>query len=114
MNEILILAFFLAFFVGILSAILGIGGGALNVPILMFLFSLDYTVAVGTSLIVIVCSTLTSALTYLKQNQVFLRVGLCLAIPSLIASSICSYSTQFIPTFYLSLFFGLFIWIIHL
>jgi len=112
MDELLICAFFLAIFVGMLASIMGIGGGALNVPILMYLFSLDYTIAVGTSLIVIVCSTLTSALTYLQQNQVFLRVALCLAIPGLIASSTCAYMTQFIPTFYLTLFFGLFTFMI--
>jgi uncharacterized membrane protein YfcA len=114
MNELLILAFFLAFFVGMLAATLGIGGGALNVPILMYLFSLDYKIAVGTSLIVIVCSTLTSALTYLRQNQIFLRVALCLAIPALIASAICSYLTQFISTVYLSIFFAVFTFMIGL
>jgi len=112
MGELLPLAFFLAILVGMLSAIIGIGGGALYVPILMFLFSLDYKIAVGTSLVIIVCSTLTSALTYIKQNQVFFRVALCVAIPGLIASAICSYLTQFISTFHLSLFFALFVFLI--
>jgi uncharacterized membrane protein YfcA len=112
MSEILIFAFVLAFLVGMLSAILGIGGGAINVPILMFLFSLDYKVAVGTSLVIIVCSTLTSALTYIKQNQVVFRVALYLAIPALIASAICSHLTQLISTLYLSLFFACFIFLI--
>jgi len=112
MNELLILAFFIAFLVGALAAIMGIGGGAINVPVLIFLFSLDYKIAVGTSLIIIVCSTFTSALTYIKQNQVFFRVAFYLAIPSLIASSICSYLTQFISTFYLSILFAFFTFMI--
>ena len=108
MNEFLILAFFLAFFVGMFAAIMGIGGGALHVPILMLLFNLDYKIAVGTSLIIIVCSTFTSALTYIKQKQILFHIALCLAIPGFIVSATCSYLTQFISTFYLSIFFACF------
>ena len=112
MGELLFLAFLSALIIGIYSSIIGVGGGAINVPILMFLFSLDYKIAVGTSLIIIVCSSFTSALTYIKQHQIFLHVALYLAIPGLIASATCSYLTQFIPTFYLSLFFALFIFLL--
>lgn len=105
-GELLFLAFFSALIISIFASMVGIGGGALNLPILMFLFSLDYKVAVGTSLIIIVCSSFMSALSYMKQRQIFFRVALCLAIPSLLASATCSYLTQFISTFYLSLFFG--------
>jgi len=112
MGELLLLAFILAILVGMLAATIGIGGGVLYVPILMFLFSFDYKIAVGTSLVVIICGTLTSALTYMRQNQVFLRVAFYLAIPGLIASAICSYLTQFISTFLLSLFFALFIFLV--
>ena len=112
MGELFLLAFFLAILVGMLSAIMGIGGGAFYVPILMFLFGIDYKVAIGTSLVIIICSTLASALTYMKQHQIFFRVALYLAIPAIIASTICSYLTQFISTFYLSLFFALFTFLI--
>ena len=108
MDELLFLAFLLALIIGAFASMIGIGGGAINLPILMFLFSLDYKIAVGTSLLIIVCSSFTSALTYIKQRQIFLRVALCLAVPGLIASATASYLTQFIPTFYLSLFFGFF------
>lgn len=106
MGELLFLAFLLALIIGTFSSMVGVGGGSLNLPTLMFLFSLDYKVAVGTSLIIIVCSSFMSALNYMKQGQIFTRVALCLAIPGLIASATCSYLTQFISTFYLSLFFG--------
>jgi len=106
MDELLLFAFVAALIVGMFASMVGVGGGALNLPILMFLFSLDYKVAVGTSLVIIVCSSFMSALNYMRQRQIFPRVALYLAIPGLIASGTCSYLTQFVSTFYLSLFFG--------
>lgn len=106
MNELLLLALLFALIIGIFSSMVGVGGGAINLPILMFFFSLDYKVAVGTSLIIVACSSFISAMNYMKQRQIFPRVALYLAIPGLIASATSSYLTQFISTFYLSLFFG--------
>jgi uncharacterized membrane protein YfcA len=94
----LLLAFFLALLVGGLSSITGIGGGSLNVPILVFLFSFDYRVAVGTSLIVIVCSTFTSTLAYIKKRQILVLIALCLAIPGVVASVITANLAAYLPT----------------
>jgi uncharacterized membrane protein YfcA len=103
----LLLAFFLALLVGGLSSITGIGGGSLNVPILVFLFSFDYRVAVGTSLIVMVCSTFTSTLAYIKKRQILVLIALCLAIPGIFASVITANLAAYLPTSLLLAIFAL-------
>ena len=98
MIEQLLLAFFLSLLVGGLSSITGIGGGSFSVPILVFLFSFDYRVAVGASLIVMVCSTFTSTLAYIRKRQIRVLIALCLAIPGIIASAITANVAAYLPT----------------
>ena len=108
----LLLAFFLALLIGGLSSITGIGGGSLNIPILVFLFSFDYRVAVGTSLIVIVCSTFTSTLAYIKKRQVLVLIALCLSIPGIIASAIAANLATYLPPSLLLAIFAVFTFIV--
>ena len=67
---------------GMLSGLLGAGGGLVMVPGLMFLFHLDHTVnpafmmhvAVGTSLASMIPITVRSLLSHLKRGVVFFAV----------------------------------------
>ncbi len=64
--------------VGILSGLLGIGGGVIIIPALVFLFGLSQHQAQGTSLAVLVpATTILAAWTYYRQGHVNLKtVGL--------------------------------------
>jgi uncharacterized protein len=67
--------------VGILMGLLGIGGGALLVPAMVYLLGMDQHVAQGTSLLILLPPVGLGALReYWKQGQVDLRAGtLCAA-----------------------------------
>ncbi len=58
-------ALLVGFIIGILTGILGVGGGFLLVPALIYLGIKDFPVAVGHSLVLITLNATSSALTYL-------------------------------------------------
>ncbi|MGO4704883.1 sulfite exporter TauE/SafE family protein [Microvirga sp. 2MCAF38] len=70
-----ILAF--ALFVGFAGALLGIGGGFIMVPALLYIFRIPTSVVVGTSQFQIVCTTLVTLVLHAVANQ---AVDIVLAI----------------------------------
>lgn len=71
----------IALLAGVSSGLLGIGGGALLVPLLVMVFGFEQHRAQGTSLIALVPPTgLLGLLTYYRAHEVDLRMGL-LIIP---------------------------------
>jgi hypothetical protein len=73
--------FAIALLAGLASGLLGIGGGALVVPLLVLVFGFEQHRAQGTSLIALVPPTgLLGFLTYYRAHEVDLRMGL-LIIP---------------------------------
>jgi uncharacterized membrane protein YfcA len=65
---------------GLLSTLLGIGGGVVVVPMLLLLFGLDTKVAVGTSLAYIVPVAMAGAVQHGLRGQWSLKIAL-IAIP---------------------------------
>lgn len=65
--------------VGAWSAALGLGGGLLAVPALVFLFGLGLHAAEGTSLLVMLPNSIIGAVTHLRQGTASLPVGRKLA-----------------------------------
>jgi uncharacterized protein len=67
--------------VGVLVGLLGIGGGIVLVPALVYLLSYDQHLAQGTSLLILLPPVGLGALReYWKKGQVDLRAGICCAI----------------------------------
>jgi len=60
----------LSFVVGFLSSILGIGGGIIHVPALVFLFGFPAHIATATSHYILVISALVGALSHLASNDI--------------------------------------------
>lgn len=60
--------FLIGFFIGILVAIMGVGGGFILVPAMIFLLGMPTTVAVGTSLFQIIFVTASVTLLHATQN----------------------------------------------
>lgn len=73
-------------FVGILSGILGVGGGIVVVPALMFFFGASDLIAKGTSLFMMIPGSLSGSIGNLRRNNVDLRGGLCVGIAACLAS----------------------------
>ena len=59
----------LAFFVGFAGALLGIGGGFIMVPALLYVFRVPTAVVIGTSQFQILCTTLVSLILHAVLNQ---------------------------------------------
>lgn len=86
-------AYVIATGIGIIAAILGMGGGFLYVPTLTLIFGIDTKTAIGTSLAIMVFSSLSAAFWYRRQGIILYRVALFLIIPSILGSVCGSYLT---------------------
>ncbi len=72
--------------VGVLSALLGIGGGVLLVPALVLIWSCEMHIAVGTSLVVIVLCSLAGAIRHFSFGNVDLPLAAAIAVGAIVGS----------------------------
>jgi uncharacterized protein len=89
-------AYLISIGIGIIAAIIGLGGGFLYVPTLSLIFGLDTKTAIGTSLAIMVFSALSASFWYRKQGVILYKVAFILVIPSMIASICGSYLTTLV------------------
>jgi uncharacterized protein len=99
------IAFPLSIGIGIIAAIVGLGGGFLYVPTLSLIFGLDPKTAIGTSLAIMIFSSLSASFWYRKQGVILYKVAFILIIPSMIASVLGSFITTFVDARILVAFF---------
>ncbi|MBM7704586.1 sulfite exporter TauE/SafE family protein [Metabacillus iocasae] len=101
---------------GTIGSLVGLGGGIIVVPALLFFGS--YTVlisevspqvAVGTSLLVIIFTGLSSTLMYMKHKKVDYRSGLLFFIGSGPGGIIGAYVNSYLKVDSFSIYFGLFV-----
>jgi uncharacterized membrane protein YfcA len=77
----LILALVLGLGVGVFSGLIGIGGGVIAVPLLVYLFHMDQKMAQGTSLIMLLGPTgIFAIMEYYKAGNINFKVGLMMAV----------------------------------
>jgi len=100
-----------AFLIGIIAAMLGIGGGVFMVPILVLLpwYNLDPAIASGTSLAAIIFTSLSSTFRYRKQKRIDYLLGLALASTTIPGAFLGSYTKSIIETWILGLIFAIFL-----
>lgn len=107
-----LLGFLIAMGIGIIAALVGIGGGVLYVPCLIWIFGLEPRVAIGTSISIILFSTLSGTIAYVRQKRIFYRSAVCLIVPSMIFSVLGAYSTVFISNMLLAVIFSVILMVI--
>lgn len=73
------------FVTGVLSGVLGVGGGVIVVPVLMFFFGANDLVAKGSSLVMMIPGSISGTLGNLRRNNVDMRAALAVGI----AASVC-------------------------
>ena len=83
------------FVTGILSGLLGVGGGVIVVPVLMFFFGANDLVAKGTSLIMLIPGSISGTIGNFRRKNVDLRA----AVPLGIAASVCSPLGSIVATY---------------
>lgn len=103
-----------AFLIGIVSAMTGLGGGSLMVPMMVILSGLTAHKAVGTSLCVIVFTALSSTLAYSRQGRVDYKLGAAMALGTVPGGIVGAYATKFVSPGRLGLIFGIFLVLVGL
>ena len=104
---IIFLYILLGLLAGGLSGLIGVGGGVIIVPALMFLFGMSQQTAQGTTLALLVPPIgILAAWQYYKQGYVDVRVAIFIIIGFLLGSIFGSKLAVIIPTKVLSKVFG--------
>ena len=73
------------FVTGVLSGVLGVGGGVIVVPVLMFFFGANDLVAKGSSLVMMIPGSISGTIGNMRRNNVDMRAALSVGI----AASVC-------------------------
>ena len=83
--------------VGVLSGLLGIGGGLVMVPLLRLGFGLDAYMATATSLFAIIPTSLSGAIQHIRNSTCLPKLGLLLGLGGAITSSLGVYLGSISP-----------------
>ena len=99
---------------GFLAGLLGIGGGIIIVPTLLFLFKAfqigvksPMHLVIGTALASMIVTTLSSSLAQLKKRNIDFSILKSMGVGALLGTVIGVYTTTFLPSLFLKIFFGI-------
>ena len=95
-----------AFITGWLAGVLGIGGGLIRMPSLIYLIGVPTHVAVGTDLFEIAVSGLYGAATYSYKGRVELWAAFIMLIGAAIGAQIGAVATKYVKGYGIRIFFG--------
>lgn len=91
---------------GALGAMLGLGGGTLLVPILTIFFGVNLQYAMGASLVSVIATSSGAAAGFLWLGLSNIRIGLFLAVPTIVGALIGATLVGIVPARVLELIFG--------
>jgi len=94
------------FFIGILASLVGIGGGLVAIPVLMFIFNLTNPQASAISLLVVVGTSSVGTFTFLHQRRIDIRTGLYFASLSVPSAFIGARLADILEANFLTIIFG--------
>lgn len=94
---------------GVLSGLLGIGGGVVLVPLMVFFLGIEQHIAQGVSMVVIIPTSLAALYQLHKSGFVDYKTAGLLAVGGLIGAFITSNVVQYIPAENLKQIFGVFV-----
>jgi uncharacterized membrane protein YfcA len=92
---------------GVLGAILGLGGGILLVPVLTMFFGINLRDAMGASIVSVIATSCGAAAGHLRSGLSSLRIGLFLAMFTVLGALVGSALVGVVPPRALELVFGL-------
>jgi len=96
MPHVLVLAI-CGLIIGILSGLLGVGGGFVLVPILVYFFHISMHQAIGTSLVIIIPTALCASLIHFQNGNVSFKMAGSLVIFTIIGGLIGAYFAGMLP-----------------
>ena len=97
----------ISFLTGWLAGILGIGGGLVRMPALIYLLGIPTHVAVGTDLFEVAISGLYGAATYSYKGRVELVAALIMLCGAAVGAQIGTVATKYVKGYGIRIFFGL-------
>jgi len=99
----------LAFPVGVVAAMVGVGGGIFIVPVLTMIYSFEPKEAIGTSLAMIIFTSIFSTVSYSRQKRIDYKLGLTLSLATIPGAIIGALAANIIDKNQLGLIFGIFL-----
>lgn len=106
---ILLLGLVVGAVMGLLSGLLGIGGGTIAIPAMIYLMKMPTHLAMGTSLAVIIPLAISGTYKHLSNGNVDLKVALALAIGGIVFAYVGAWLQSRVPDLMLKRIFGVFI-----
>lgn len=97
----------IAFATGVLAGFLGVGGGFIRMPAMMYAIGVPVPVAVGTDLFEIVISGATGSFLYAREGGVDLSIVIPLLLGSALGARIGSAATVIVDSGDIKIYFGL-------
>ena len=84
----------IGFLIGLISVMVGLGGGFLVVPLLTLIYAFSPANAVGTSLTTILMTTAVASVYYSKQKKIYYKMGLILTVAAVPGAILGSFLTS--------------------
>ena len=96
-----------SFFTGWLAGVLGIGGGLIRMPALIYLVGCPTHIAVGTDLFEVAISGLYGAASYSYKGRTELVAALIMLVGATVGAQIGSVATKYVKGYGIRIFFGI-------
>jgi len=97
----------IAFFTGWIAGVLGIGGGLIRMPSLIYLMGIPTHIAVGTDLFEVAISGLYGAATYSYKGRVELLAALIMLCGAAVGAQVGAVATKYVKGYGIRIFFGI-------
>ncbi|RLA81327.1 MAG: sulfite exporter TauE/SafE family protein [Deltaproteobacteria bacterium] len=97
---------------GVVSSMLGVGGGIILVPMLILLMKLDSHQAIGTSLTIIIPTVIVGAYSHYRLENVNTQLAIIIAIGAVAGAVIGTHIAEALPSQHLKKIFGVVLFII--
>lgn len=98
----------LGILVGLLGALLGIGGGMVIVPLLVFVWHYEPQLAIGTSVLVVLMNAVSGTWGYVRQKKACVDAALKFAVATVPGAFLGSYAAEYLQDRLFYLVFGAF------
>ena len=105
---LLLYLFSIGLFAGLVGSVIGIGGGIIIVPFLSLLLKIPIHLAIGTSIVAVLATSLASSVRFFKKDIINIPLGLVMEIPTTAGSIIGSVSVAYLKSDALFIVFGCF------
>ncbi|MBM3712234.1 MAG: sulfite exporter TauE/SafE family protein [Actinobacteria bacterium] len=105
---IILYLFLMGISAGLIGAVIGIGGGIIIVPFLTLALKVPIYIAIGTSIISVLVTSLAASRLFLKKNITNIALGLTLEIPTAAGGIIGSVAVAYLKNKVLFIIFGCF------